>query len=691
METAPERAADRPRRRIGLLVVAATLVAGIAILAATFDWGWLRHPIERRVTAYTGRPFHIDGDIHVTLHRVIDVSLERVSLGNTAWASKPLLASANRVNIRVAPWPLLTGRLRLIAVDLDHPVVNLERDSDGTPNWSFRPNSPGARHRATFDALTVRDGTLRLHEPKLRTDLELKIDSAPRRPQEVYAPLVARGTGRYRSGDFSLVGVVDSPLRLVMSDRSYRIDVHARAGDTSARVYGNLTAPINPARFALQAEIRGENLADLYPLLGIAVPASPPYELHGRLERNGREIRYVDFAGKLGDSDMSGNLAVRLGGKRPFATADLTSRHLDFDDLAVLIGAPPDTGAGETANAEQVAEAAERKASPTVLPDKPYNVEKIRAMDADIRLRAASVESKKVPIRSMNAHVVLSDGVMTVRPFDLGIAGGTVAGSVRLDARKDPIATTADVQANEIELPQLFPRLETTSIGRIGGQAKIEGHGNSLAKMFATADGHVRTVMGQGTFSNLLLELAGLDIEESLKFMLEKDRPVKLRCAYADFDVTQGIMKTRSFAFDTSDTVIFGRGTVDLRDEQIDMILRPRPKDRSLVALRVPLALEGSFKHPSIRPEGGPLIARTAAAVALYALAPPAALLALVETGPGHNADCSFAGEDNGKSPARGESSSDESATDDQASADDHGKSEDKSEKKRVKPWKSPT
>jgi len=34
---------------------------------------------------------------------------------------------------------------------------------------------------------------------------------------------------------------------------------------------------------------------------------------------------------------------------------------------------------------------------------------------------------------------------------------------------------------------------------------------------------------------------------------------------------------------------------------------------------------------------------RAAAAVALYAIAPPAALLALIETGPGHNANCSFA------------------------------------------------
>ena len=58
------------------------------------------------------------------------------------------------------------------------------------------------------------------------------------------------------------------------------------------------------------------------------------------------------------------------------------------------------------------------------------------------------------------------------------------------------------------------------------------------------------------------------------------------------------------------------------------------------VALRVPLRIGGTFKDPSFRPEAGPLIARTAAAAALYTLAPPAALLALIETGPGESIDC---------------------------------------------------
>ena len=94
-------------------------------------------------------------------------------------------------------------------------------------------------------------------------------------------------------------------------------------------------------------------------------------------------------------------------------------------------------------------------------------------------------------------------------------------------------------------------------------------------------------------------------------------------------------------AFDTTDTVIVGSGTIDLRDEKLDLELKPRPKDISLISLRGPLEVTGTFKDPEFLPKPAPLAGRVAAAAALFAIAPPAALLALFETGPGKDRDCS--------------------------------------------------
>jgi uncharacterized protein involved in outer membrane biogenesis len=54
----------------------------------------------------------------------------------------------------------------------------------------------------------------------------------------------------------------------------------------------------------------------------------------------------------------------------------------------------------------------------------------------------------------------------------------------------------------------------------------------------------------------------------------------------------------------------------------------------------LPLEVGGTFKDPQLNPQPGPLVARAALAAALFAIAPPAALLALIETGPGDDAGC---------------------------------------------------
>ena len=161
----------------------------------------------------------------------------------------------------------------------------------------------------------------------------------------------------------------------------------------------------------------------------------------------------------------------------------------------------------------------------------------------------------------------------------------------------------------------------------------LTGTGNSIAAMLGTADGDIAIGMGSGQISNLLMELAGIDIAEALKFLVTKDRKVPIRCAFGDFSVADGSMKSRALAFDTADTIIVGDGTISLKDETLDLQLRPRPKDRSILALRSPLVVGGTFKDPSFRPDFKRLGLRGAVALALGSIAPPAALLATIETG----------------------------------------------------------
>jgi uncharacterized protein involved in outer membrane biogenesis len=205
---------------------------------------------------------------------------------------------------------------------------------------------------------------------------------------------------------------------------------------THAHVRGTLPAPIDLGHFQLRTDVSGQDLADLYTLLDFPVPESPPYALSGLLERNDSIIAYRNFSGRIGDTDMAGDLTVDVGPVIPFARGKLVSRHLDLDDLAVLVGAPPATGAGETANARQRADAAEHARSTRLLPDRSFDLLKLRLLDADITLEAGEVESKKLPIDALAARFQLDGGMLKVHPLDVRVAGGDVEGSVSLDARR---------------------------------------------------------------------------------------------------------------------------------------------------------------------------------------------------------------------------------------------------------------
>jgi uncharacterized protein involved in outer membrane biogenesis len=120
--------------------------------------------------------------------------------------------------------------------------------------------------------------------------------------------------------------------------------------------------------------------------------------------------------------------------------------------------------------------------------------------------------------------------------------------------------------------------------------------------MLGSSSGKVGLAMGRGHVGNLVMELAGLDITESLKFLVTGDKQIPLRCAFADFGVRDGLMTSQALAVDTTDTILIGEGTVSLRDETLDLLLKPRPKDKSILALRSPLHIGGTFKDPSFRP-----------------------------------------------------------------------------------------
>ncbi|MGO3126587.1 MAG: AsmA family protein [Luteimonas sp.] len=647
--TPPPPASTRPRfRRFAssrpLRIVALVLLVAIVLLVLLWDWNWFKGPVERIVEARTGRALVIGGDLDVDLGRTTTVRADALRFANADWSESQTMASVERLEIQVEVFPLLFKReVRLPEIRLVKPILRLETDPEGgTGNWDIAFGGGGDGPPPQIRRLWVEDGRLRYLDVPGQTDIDVRLASRESRGGEDAAPAIAiEGGGSWTQNRFTLEGVAESPLALQDTDKPYRINLRARAGATRAQVRGSLVAPFQLRDFDLRFALSGRNLADLFPLVGIALPDTPPYALDGRLTRDAATWHYDGFTGKVGQSDLGGSAAITLGGERPFLKADLVSKRLDFDDLAGFIGGTPDAE-DDAIDPELVERERALAAKGRVLPDTPYDLAKLRAMDADVRLRAQRINAPKLPIDDMDAHLRLDAGLLQLEPLNFGVAGGNIRSTIRLDARQDTIQTRLQASVRRISLGGLFPpdTLAGEAVGRIGGDFNLAGAGNSVAAMLGSANGDVAVGMGAGRVSNLLVELAGIDIYETLKYLIGKDKQIPVRCAFADFGVQRGVMESRAFAFDTTDTIILGEGTINLREEQLDLLLRPRPKDRSILALRTPLTIGGTFASPSFRPDLARLGLRGAVALALGSIAPPAALLATLELGGGEDSGC---------------------------------------------------
>lgn len=635
-------------RRHPWLGATGLVAIAIALLVLFWDWNWFRKPLCRIVQAKTERACEIAGDLDVGLGRVTRVSADRVRFGNASWSKRGDMARAERIVVDFELWPALLHRdFRIARLRMNRPDVLLETGPGGKGNWVFGDQTANAQAR--FGDLWIENGRLRFFDPANKTDIDIEVASEAAKIPGEGAPILAQGSGRWRGNPFTLQGRGESPLELRDAERPYRIDATASAGTTHAHAVGTLLDPLRFRDFDLRLALRGQDLGDLYPLLGIAIPPTPPYRLDGRLTRTihgpaSSTWRYDGFTGVVGDSDLAGYAHVTTGGERPYLRADLRSKRLDFDDLAGFVGAAPKAGGGESTNPELAAQAAKQAASPRLLPDTPYRLDKLRAMDADVRLRAGRINTQKIPLDDMDAHLSLENGLLRLDPLDFGIAGGDIRSNIRMDARESAIRTRADIAARGLDLAKLLPevRLGKTAIGKVGGDIAVTGTGNSIARILGSADGDARMQMGEGRISKLLMEYAGLDLAGVLRIKLTHDRQIPIRCMAADFAVKDGVMTARNLTFDSAETRLEGSGTIDLRNETLDLTVRPRTKGFSPLSLRSPLYVRGSFKQPRFTPDYARMGLRAGAAVALATVAAPAAaLLATSDLGQGRNAPCS--------------------------------------------------
>jgi uncharacterized protein involved in outer membrane biogenesis len=639
MKAASRKAGPRPVAR---LAVALAAIAGIATLVIVFfPWNVLRGPIASYVGHRLGRPVLISGNLDVKLGWTPRIQVDDVSIGNAPWSKDPQMAHVQSMSARVKLLSLFSGTPIVPSIMLVEPQVLLERNSDGAANWVFGDSANASSPPSVrMGSIGVERGLVRYRDPTLRADINVKLQSTAA-AADAPASLGFTGDGTLRAEPFHIDGQGQGLSALRDIDDPYPLTLHVRAGATDLSFAGNVV-PSDVEKLKGELQLQGKDLSQLYPFVPLPIPWTPPYKLSGQLAHGGTNWFYRQFKGTVGDSDLAGEAAVDTSRDRPLVTADLSSRRFNYKDLGGIVGVPPGDTSSGAKTPEQQRVTARRAASARVLPDKPFELERLRVVDADIKFRGTSVTWTDAPIENLSAHFLLKDGVVRFEPVDFGIGGGHVIGKISLDANGKTARSQGEIEIRNVELKRIFPKLASPkgTAGRFGGRATFKTEGNNIAAMSASANGELAMIMRGGEASTLTLVMTNLDLANAAGLLLKGDQTSEIHCAVASFGVANGQMVPQLLVVDTSAVTINGEGSIDFREEKYDLHLKASSKKASVLALRGPIVVGGTFKAPVIHPEPAALTARLGAAAGLAAVAPPLALLALVDFGGAPDVDC---------------------------------------------------
>lgn len=621
------------------VMTAIVLFAVSAVLV--FPESWVNKVLGSKGGSFTGRELAIDGDIDVEWHWATPrVRIEKIRMSNVAGAKDPQMVEIEELDFKIRIWKLLMFRLELPELVITKPKIILEKYKGGTANWDMPVTSSGnaaanaalPTKRGNFPIIgmmEIKDGTLVYRDEEKELSLELTIDTIEGSPTDENNRFTLSGNGTLQKQVFTVDASGGSLASLRDSSKDYPLDVEIGMGATKIKVNGTFRDPVKMEGVNAQLDLKGGNLADLFYLTGIPLPPTPAYSLNGQLEKKGEVWSFKEFKGKVGDSDLSGDILYDVSGERGFIQGELTSNLLDIKDMGGFIGLTPK-------------EAKKQAQKDTVLPDIPLDLSRLRAADMDIALKVSRIEAPGLPLKSLNIRFDLKEGVLTLNPMDLGLVDGTVVGSLVLDGRDETPDVQMDLNLKRIGLKQFFndSRFESFSAGHFGGRIKLAGKGKSLADVLATSNGAVTISMSGGEISLVIVEAAGIDIGELAPLLLGEDKNTRIRCMVGDFGVENGLLKSNIFVFDTTDTNIQGEATINLKNEAMDIRAEAHPKDQSLLSLKTPLTVKGTMKKPSIGIDPTELAAKGGVAAALGALFPPLAIIPFIELGAGEDSDC---------------------------------------------------
>lgn len=301
---------------------------------------------------------------------------------------------------------------------------------------------------------------------------------------------------------------------------------------------------------------------------------------------------------KLGETEISGRYSGTLAGNKPALKGRIFSPLVRLVDLGM---------APEDETLQEAAEVFEKEPTPPsdkwVFDEEPISFEALKLIDLDMDVVLKAVEGVRMEIDEISAKVTLADGDLKVDPLAFNFVGGQAEASLRADTREDQPRVHAWLAANNVDLGHLLSQMqvEVPLEGRMDTIVDLSAQGGTPRELASTLDGAIQLAIAEGQVQTGLLSLTTTNPIRWVFSESAREGYSDMNCLIMRFDVEDGLAQSRTLVLDTPNMRAYGRGQIDFRNEFLAIGVEPQAKDKRLIALSTPFAIEGRLADPSIK------------------------------------------------------------------------------------------
>lgn len=601
------------------IVLALVVVLVIAAVAVPFliPAETYKKEIVARVAEMTGRTLTINGPLKARIFPAIGVTLEQATLSNPAGYSSPTMVEVQSMAVEVALAPLLSGQIEVKRFVLDKPVIRLEKNAAGAPNWEFTPSAAAPRAAAfsligeaqaqsalanlrlgemkiTDGEIDYRDGQTKAHQQLSSVNLEAELPT-------LASPLAVNGSAVWNREEVKLKGRLET-LQQLLDGKTANAELNVSSALTKLDFKGQAT----------MSSAAGDVSLNLPSLPKLAAWTGSPFvwkakaplafDAKGKIEcaTNRCALNKAELA--LDDIKAKGEMGVNFGGNVPYIAA-----HLATDALDVNPYLPP--AEAKQAGLMQLLVADAQAAGWS---NDAIDLSSLRAANADIDIAAGKILYQNIKIGKSTLNAKLSGGVLKLNLPSMELYGGKGKAVATIDASGGVPAISKQFEASGIQAEPFlkdaadFDRLSGTGAANIS----VTGRGASQQQIVSSLNGSGSVKFTDGSIKGINLAEMVRNVQSAFTGAGGTAQKTDFAELGGTFTMAQGIVSNKDLGMKAPLLRLKGEGTVDLPQRFVRYRVTPEivgtitgqgGKDKS--GLAVPVLIEGPFEHLSYRPD----------------------------------------------------------------------------------------